>query len=128
MSLKSNRVERISFSPTELTSSSGGIINVFSDSSINGTIRKVELVAGNHTNTGSLFPNISGGASELIWSKVGGVSGTSVDYPHVYTSDNVRVTGSPSLGISRIAMDTLHVIGSGMGNTKSGLGLNIYYQ
>ena len=57
----------------------------------------------------------------------GHVATASVVYPFLYTLDSTAITGSPQAFTQRAINDVIRIQGSGLGNAKSGLGLNIVY-
>lgn len=125
------RIKEFRFESTDLTASAAGRFDSFSNRPLNGTVQKIELLGGNFAATGSIQITISG-TGEIIMDLVSGTSqgnvadGTQI-YPHVYTFDNSVTTGSPSSATQRTMHDLIRVVGSGLGNAKSGLGLNIIY-
>ena len=125
--VRENRIKNISFPVGSLTASSAGRFNVYSEQPFNGVIKKIQFEAGNYGANGSIFVNISGGVSEQILLKKGGTNADFTSYPLVYGVDNVNATGSPSMFTEYVGQSTIQLIGSGLGATKSGLGLTVYY-
>lgn len=125
--VRPNRIKEYTFSPGSLTSTAGGTLSSFSDHSINGTIQKIYFDAGNHTATGSIFIFTSGANAEQIWLKKDNLDTDQLVYPFVYAVDNTNTTGSPQAFTQRVINGPLRVLGSGLGASKSGLGLTVFY-
>ncbi len=120
---------------TKLTSTTTGIIDDYTSIPINGFLQNVQWLAGNHTATGSLFITVSGTA-EPILTVTSGATTSNV------AADIFSFIRKPTVGITNITLSgangynefaeipissLIHVVGSGMGNGKSGLGLNFVY-
>ena len=134
--VRENRIKNIDFPIGSLTSSAGGIIDIYSERPINGRIKKVILQAGNYTATGSVEIRISGAASEVIFSLTSGTSQgmttqNNIWYPQTLVSESTGPLGvaatSGGIWTDMVADSTINIIGSGLGNGKSGLGLTVYY-
>ena len=125
------RIKEYRFEPSSLTASAAGRFDSYSDRTLNGTIQKIEFLGGNFTATGSLQVSVSG-TNEVILQMTSGPSqgniadGTQI-YTHVYTFNNIPTTGSPNTATQRNVNSNVRIVGSGAGNAKSGIGVNIIY-
>ena len=125
--MRENRIKSINFPIGSLTSSAGGIIDVYSEQPFNGTIKKIQFQAGNWAAAGSVWVNISGAVAEQIWFKKTAVNADSTVYPLVFGTDSTNATGSPAMFTEMVNNSKIGIIASGLGGGKSGLGLTIYY-
>ena len=134
--VRENRIKNINFPIGSLTSSTGGIVDVYSEQPINGKVEKITWQGGNHTATGSVEIRISGAVSELLFSLTSGTSQGCVEtnniwYPRAQVTNTTAPLGvaatSGGIWTEHITNSTINIIGSGLGNGKSGLGLTVYY-
>lgn len=118
-----------------MTSDADGLFNVYSDHTINGTIKSVNFLDGNYTATGSILVFASGlgnsgtALNELIMRFRAG-SENQTFYPYVTMFDNQGVTGSFTnhlITTENIIHAPVRLVGSGLGDSKSGVGLIINY-
>jgi len=134
----SNRVKEWAYPKAGLISSAGGAIDIYSDA-LNGEIIGFRNVGGNDPGswikTGSLTFTTSG-PGDLVYDWRSGTA----------TGDTGIVIGTPKLSLvrgqerttvgsilttySRIPMSNsvIRLVGAGLGNAKSGLGVSIIYQ
>lgn len=118
---------------SNLVATAGGIVNTYSNFSVNGAIQKIVFIPGNYTATGSLQVQVSG-TNELILNIISGTNamvGSQTNpvilYPFIYNVDSSNTTGSPQTYTNRVINAPLQLIGSGLGNGTSGLGVFIHY-
>ena len=120
---------------TDLTATAGGVIDVVTPNGINGFIQNISWLAGNHTATGSLFITVSGTGEEILTltsgATTGNVAANFVKYPR---AEAHGLTGIPLSGANgydefvEIPVATkIRIVGSGLGNGTSGLGVSITY-
>lgn len=135
--MRPNRVKTYKFESTELIANDCGSMDSYSTNPINGLLYGVHV--GNNDwadDTGSLFLNISG--PELtIWSMVSGtergigVNASGVTYPRATTVTTESIALSGTGGYNEFAFmplnSVLHLVGSKLGDTKSGVELNVIY-
>lgn len=133
--VRENRIKEYSFTIGSLTSAANGLFNVYSERPLNGTIQNIEWNAGNHTSTGSILIFASGlnNSGTALGGQILNVSGISVDgtyYPYVTQTSSIGILGSFTNVVANgqpVINSTIRVVGSAVGNAKSGLGLNIRY-
>ena len=130
--VRSERVKSYFFPIGSLTADSDGLFNIYSNHNLNGTIQSVVFQTNNYTTTGSIILFASGlGNSgtdlneQILKIRAGSTSQTF--YPVVYGEQNNNVTGSPQAFIQTVIQSPLRVVGSGLGDSKSGLGIQVYY-
>lgn len=131
--MRPNRVKSCNFSITNLTADTSGNLSTESKA-INGVLQKVEFYGGNYTATGSILVTVSGTGESLIsyvsGTTRGNVAAGGVVYPQVKSVDNVGVvisgTGYEAV-TCRVINAPVIIVGSGLGNGKSGLGVSIVY-
>ena len=120
--MTSGRIKTFTFRPGSLTAASTGLFSVFSEHPINGVFD-----TGNYSANGSMVLLTSGTSSEQIWTFEGTADADKIAYPMIYAVDNSNTTGSPQAFVRRVVRTPLNLIGSGLGDGKSGLGFTIYY-
>lgn len=125
-----NRVKEYIFSTGSLTANSDGLLSVYSDHSLNGTIQSISVGSNTYTNTGSYLIYASGTDNVnqqnlFIRFRVGSMLTTL--YPIVYGDTNQQGTGSPQAFVQNIINAPLRVVGSGLGNGTSGVNLTVRY-
>lgn len=129
--VRDNRIKTISFPAGSLVADAAGLFDVYTHYPPNGTIQKIEFKGGNYTATGSMLLSVSGTGETLLNFSSGTDQGNLADgtivYPHVFTFDVNSVTGSPNIASQRVINDLVRLVGSGLGNGKSGLGVNVVY-
>jgi hypothetical protein len=126
--------DSIDISITDLTATAGGIIDAYTNP-VNGFLQNVQWTAGNHTATGSLFITLSGTGESILTMTSGATTGRVnadfISYPRKVADSTLNVTLSGANGFNEFTEiplnSTIHVVGSGMGNGKSGLGLVFTY-
>lgn len=131
MALKSGRIEEYKFGIANLTAASTGLKDSYSDRSINGVLWGVQLLENTFGANGSIFLMVSGGNSEVLWSREGTASTSGTFYPRATCrfTDNGLMSGPNWTGISEISLNSvLHLVLSGVGDTTSGLGINVIYK
>jgi hypothetical protein len=98
-------------------------------------LHAIQMQENNFTATGSLFLSVSG-TGEIAWSMISGtatsnVAATGVYLPmgHARTTQNETLSGTAGNGVWEHfpMMGNMRIIGSGLGASKSGLGLTIVY-
>ena len=128
--VRDTRIKDYRFSIGSLTSNAGGVIDVYTSYPLNGTLESIERKAASYTNTGSLFVSISG-TNQQVYQLISGTAiGTNVGIADVVNpvKTNVNIEGSTLSIFTKIPINSkIHLIGSGLGNGASGLGLNIVY-
>jgi len=129
-----NRIKQYSFPIGSITGGAAHF-DVYTDTALNGQLQAIEWVAGNQTATGSLAIYRSGGAATQIWGIISGTDGhmiaeNFVVFPKascVSTTD-YSLSGTNTSWYADIPLNSvLRVVGSSVGASKSGLGLNITY-
>jgi len=130
--VRENRVKTYTYSISSLTAASTGLLDAYTDHAINGTIQKLFWDAGNHAATGSLIVTVSGIGESILSFTSGTLYGmTSEDFTKYLRYATATSTGSPialtDAGAQITVNDIIRVVGSGLGNGKSGLGFTIYY-
>ena len=130
--VRSNRVKEYIFRLGSITASSAGLFSTFSDYSVNGTIQSVQILDTSYSDTGSLILFESGTGNSGV-----GLSGRIIRlragsenqtfYPFVYADNNAAATGSPQTFAQNVINAPLRLVGSGLGNGTSGLGVVVKY-
>ncbi len=130
--MRDNRIKSYRFPLGSLIASAGGIIDIYTPHTLNGTLQSIQLVAGNFTATGSFDLTVSG-TGETIWSIISGTNTNNIAvsdtvFPRAIPRDTTNLSLSGANYFTEIVMNSdLRLIGSGLGNATSGLGLNIQY-
>ena len=129
--VRPNRVKVLNIVPGSLIADANGNIATFGGFAVNGLIQKIESYGSNFTATGSILVAVSGtGEAIFNWTSgtnQGNVAAVAINYPFMYANTSTGVTGSPQAFTQFAANDIVRIIGSGLGASKSGLGLNIYF-
>jgi hypothetical protein len=137
MTSRPNRVKTCRFTVGSLTADANEQIDSYSQAPLNGLLYGVHVGANTfNSSTGSLFLNVSG--PELtVWSMVSGTTrgtgvGTSgVTYPRAttVTTDSVPLSGGNGyVEFAEMPLNSvLHLVGSKLGASASGLELNVVY-
>lgn len=134
-----NQVKMYEFDVTELVANAGGVVDIYSSEGLNGMLQAVSISESTFAGaTGSLILSASG-LETTMWSMVSGtirgngVATSGVTFPRATT---VYTWSAPISGSSQetvlaeipLADTVLHLIGSGLGNATSGLGVTIVYR
>lgn len=131
------RIKEFRFSTESLTSDADGNIDVYTDHPLNGRLWAIHNAGadnpGSWAKIGSLTFSISG-ADQTIYVWKSGPT-TTIANEGVVTADthfpraSLRMTsGSPLTEYDTIPMNSvIRLVGSGLGDSKSGLGINIAY-
>lgn len=132
MQLKAGAINEYRFPTGSLVASAGGIINVTSNVSLNGTIQKITMETSTYTGTGSLQFFASGTPADLILGFTSGtifgnVGGGFIVYPMAYPQGTNGVTGSPQAFVRPTINGPIQIIGSGLGNGTSGLSIVVQW-
>jgi len=136
MTVRGERIKHLTFTPAELTSNAAGSFSVFSSETIIGTIQSIEWDVSNYTTTGSILVFASGLgnsgtglAGEIM--NISGISLHSLNYPSVLPVDldGASLSGASSVSphFQHIIDAPIRIVGSGCGDSKSGLGLTVRY-
>ena len=130
-----NTVKQYSFPIGSITGGAAHF-DVYTDIALNGKLQSIEWVAGNTAATGSLQVFKSGGATLSIYSIISGTANWHLlsisfeAYPKnttVSTTDTL-LSGTGAPVYTDVTLNSvLRVVGSSVGASKSGLGLNILY-
>lgn len=123
---KAGTIEEYKFVVSDLTANAAGLFDLYSNRSVNGTIQNISFLNNTFTATGSLMVFASGTENEFFM-KIRAGSTNQVYYPFVYTYDNNQTTGSPNIATQRVVNSPIRIVGSGLGNGTSGLGIIIRY-
>ena len=116
---------------SDLLASSAGLFDSYALWPIPGTLKGIQFMSNNYTATGSLFLTMSG-TRETIWSCVSGtltgnISQTGLITPVSLAKSTLNESGT-TIGYTEIPVyGQLRLVGSGLGNGKSGTGFNILY-
>lgn len=126
------RIKSYNFPIGSLTADANGRYSVYSEYPLNGTIQNVTILDTNYTATGSvmLFESGLGNSGTALNGqilKIRAGSENSTFYPVTYGELSNNVTGSPQAFTQHVIQSTLRIVGSGLGNGTSGIGLRIYY-
>lgn len=120
--ISDSRIEVFRFN---LVSNSAGNISSYTDYSLNGEIKSIKYKPTDFETTGSLFIRASG-TNELIYTQLDNLDAVQVQYPKVYANDKNGATGSPFVFVDICVNSPLFLVGSGVGDSKTGV-LEIYY-
>ena len=131
------RVKEYNFTVGSLTADANGRFDAYTSHALNGTIKGVAIYESNWTNSaGSLLLNVSG-LETTAWSMVSGTvrntgvadSGLTLPLATTIKTNAVPISGTGGyVAFQEIPMNSvMHLVGSGLGNAKSGLGLAIIY-
>jgi len=130
--VRDNRIKTYRFPVGSLVASAGGIIDIHTHTPLNGLLQAVEYTGGNYGGTGSLQILLSGTNTQLLVIKSGTAFGNDIAtgdaiYPRAITRGT---DGSSQSGLNYAEMPlntVIRIIGSGLGNQKSGTGFSIGY-
>ncbi len=135
--VRENRIKEYRFLTADLiaggsyaTALGSETINAYSSYPLNGTIQAIEFIAGNYNAAGSIGILVSGTNESILIITSGAnahLGANQVIYPHVFTTDNTNVTGSPDVTTQRIINEKLWMWGSGLGTGSSASGLSLKY-
>jgi hypothetical protein len=127
--VRENRIKTYDFPIGSLTADGNKNINVYSHYPLNGTIQKVQLVAGNWNAVGSIWLFESGGAAETILYQSGACATTQTFYPFKYgqLAGATASVGSPMATRPIVLNTNVRFVASGLDAGTSGLGLSIFY-
>jgi hypothetical protein len=133
--MRPNRVKTFDFSAGSLTASAGGNIQAYSDYPINGLLQSIQLKASTYAATGSLHLYVSGARDFALWNFISGtatsnvaVSGTYFPRVNPRYPTNVLMSGTSLTAYVELPLfGVLDLVGSGLGNGTSGIGLTITY-
>ena len=134
--VRDDRIKQYMFSPGSLTVNAAGSGTVYSDHSINGTIKNIIGLDNNYTTTGSILIFASGlansgtGLGELILTLRAGSMINKDYYPFAYGALNQEAIASGTTGAvfqQKVIHAPLRLAFSGCGNGTSGVGLIINY-
>jgi hypothetical protein len=129
--VRDHRIETFDFLSGGLT---GANFDNSSWRSLNGLLIGVQVKENNWAATGSLFVTISG-LGYPVWSMISGtntgnVSASGTYYPVAYANNqtNLSLSGTAPT-ISEIPLfGNIRLVGSGLGASKSGLGVTLVYK
>lgn len=133
--MKSQRIEEYR-APVDSLTTAAGVMDFYTDRSINGMIQLIDWRAGNHAGTGSMWVTVSG-TEQVIWSLL--ASGTVrhnvaenftvLPRASCVSTTDASLSGTTGGEYSKVPVNSIiHFIGSGFGTGKSGLGLTLLYQ
>ena len=121
---------------TASTKAGSGLFTAHTTYEINGMLKSIVIKDNNFEDTGSLYLRASG-LNYDVWSMQSGTVTSSVATSGVYipkgimrTTENVSMSGTLAAGmLGDIPMYGVYtIIGSGMGDSTSGLGIVLVYQ
>ena len=134
--VRPNRVKEFNFSVGSVTADAGGELDAYSEYPLNGHLKGVVVYGNNFAATGSFFLNVSG-VEATAWSMVSGTArGVGVDASGLYlvqgavqSTESVRLSGTNFSSIyTEIPLNSvMHLVGSNVGASKSGLGIGVVY-
>jgi len=108
-----------------LTSDAKGNLDTYSKHPLNGELLAVGVGTNDWTATGSIVTLVSGGYASVL----GAVRGTTVGDTVTVKVPVLNTGAASTLTELHPAMnDVLHIVGSGLGNSKSGLSIRIVYR
>jgi len=134
-----NQIKRYEFPTGSMIANAGGEFGAYSEEGLNGMLQCIVIKENNFAGaTGSLFLKASG-IETTIWSMVSGttrgygVATSGATFPRATT---IYTWASPISGADTnvvlaeipLADTVLHFYGSGLGTSKSGLGLTVVYR
>lgn len=130
------RIKEYRFPIADITSSSAGLFDAYTSHPINGKILSIQRDVSNYTATGSLTL-LASGTAQNIWRMisgtiVGAVTLEQVSYPRAFANYEINTVISGTTAhteVVEIPVSTvLHLVGSGLGDSKSGISITIQYQ
>ena len=128
--VRENRIKFVNFPLGSLTANADGLFSVYSREDPNGFLKSIQILSNTFGANGSLFL-IKSGTEEVLWRKEGSAGVSGITHPKVRSVDDVNLTisgGNGYVDFSDITLfGKLRLIGSGLGNGTSGLGINIEY-
>lgn len=131
--VRENRIKEYTFSVSNLTANGDGLFDVYSDHVLNGTIQNISVGSNTYTNTGSLLFFQSGTNNGInndglvLQLRAGSRIQTffPVQVGHYLTSVTTSA-GSTSFN-QNVINAPLRLVGSGLGDTTSGLYATVRY-
>lgn len=123
-----NRIESYNFVTSSITSDSNGLFEAYSENDIIGRLNIIQILNNTFSANGSIQLFLSGN-NELLWRKNGVAGASGTFYPREYVTNNVndQISGTAVATTQALIVGTLRLVGSGLGDGTSGLGINIYY-
>lgn len=119
------------FTASQLTASAGGVVTAAYTPAINGPILAIRGFGSNFTATGSLQFLESGTDLPILnftsGTAQGNVAAKFGVRPAVYGFGPSAESGSPYLTLPPVVNGPIYVIGSGLGNGKSGAGISVLW-
>jgi len=136
--VRHTEIKEYRFTSDEMTANSAGNIDVYSQYPINGRIVAIQNYGanapGSWIKTGSILCYESGGAQtqQFIQEITSGTNtslGVNASLRHYPSAQTLNTGGSVVANYIDIPINNvMRIVGTGLGDTKSGLGLNIFYQ
>lgn len=133
--VRENRIKTYTFGVGSLTATAmtGSHFKVFTDHSLNGDLRAIQILASNYQPVGSLILEVSG-TGETIWSMISGTETGMVSVAGQYLpvgllrhNNNTLLSGTSLATYGQLPLfGVLSLTGSGV--KGSGTGFTIYYQ
>ncbi|MCH7568495.1 MAG: hypothetical protein IIA87_03665 [Nanoarchaeota archaeon] len=123
-----NRIESYNFITNSITSDSNGLFEAYSENDVIGRLNGIQVFNNNFTANGS-FQLFLSGNNELLWRKNGIAGESGTFYPREYVTNNVndQISGTAVATTQALIVGKLRLVGSGLGDSKSGIGISIYY-
>ena len=135
--VRPNRIKEYNFTTADITAPASGEFDAYTTYPLNGDLRGIAIYSNNFTATGSLFLNASG-IESTAWSMVSGTirgigvgaSGLTLPLAEVVRTNSTIISGTSIANeYGFIPMNSvMHLVGSNVGASKSGLGIAIVYQ
>jgi len=130
------RIKTYRFAAGSLAAPATGNFSEYTERPLNGKLYAIQVQANNYTATGSMFLFVSG-TMEKVWGMTSGtitsnVAGSDAYFPRAFcrfSENNTLLSGTTAhTEMDLIPLNSvLNLVGSGLGNTKSGTGFNIVY-
>lgn len=133
----SNILKSYDFGTTTASTGAGsGLFGVWTSYELNGMLKAVVVGKNNYNDNGSLYL-VASGIGIDIWQLISGTQTSNVAVSGAYlvrgsarTTENINLSGTVGNGVwTDIPLyGFIGFVGSGLGDSKSGLGLTIIYQ
>jgi len=116
---------------SDLLASSAGLFDSYALWPIEGTLMGIQFTSNNYAATGSLFLTVSG-TEDAIWSCISGTVTSNINVTGLITPVNLArdTKNNSGTNIGYIEMPiygVMRLVGSGLGDSKSGTGFNVLY-
>ena len=130
---KAGTVNEFIFGTGSLTADADGLFSVYSQFSLNGTIHSISVGSNTHTNTGSLLFFTSGTDNGInnngliLQLRAGSRMATFYPVTPAHNFDGILPGAGSTIYVQNVSNGPFRIVGSGLGDGTSGLGVVVRY-